>query len=54
MSSNMRFMIVAIVLGAAVGVAVTVIQGNPIWVGVGAAIGIAVGLVFSDQRLRRS
>ena len=45
-------MIVAIVIGAAVGVVFAVVQGNAVWIGVGAAMGIAVGLIYGERQRR--
>lgn len=41
---------VAIAVGAAVGAAFAVVMDSLIWIGVGAAMGIAAGLIFASDR----
>ena len=39
-------------MGVAVGAAFAIAMNSPIWIGVGAAMGIAVGLIFESGRRR--
>jgi hypothetical protein len=43
---------VAVAVGTAVGAAFAVVMDSPIWIGVGAAMGIAVSLIFESGRRR--
>jgi uncharacterized membrane protein YoaK (UPF0700 family) len=52
MNRNTTTMVIAFVLGAAVGAVFAAVLGNAIWIGVGAIMGIAISLVSSGRRER--